>query len=146
LCDICCCFRFIRDVPAEMYSLLLETYIRDPAQRTHLFRAIETVPCVKRKADWALKWITRQDNHLSWVLSFITQKADLVSSCSSESFAERLVAFAAVEGIFFSGRYRHFNSLPIILWALIDKGCVPQLLRYLLAEETRPHARPDLLQ
>lgn len=64
-----------------MYSLLLESYIKDTEEKLGLFRAIETVPCVKKKADWALKWIT-----------------------SSDSFAERMVGFAAVEGIFFSGR------------------------------------------
>ena len=68
--------------PAEMYSLLLETYIKDPKQKHHLFHAIDTVPAVKRKGDWALKWID-----------------------STDSFAERLVAYAAVEGIFFSGRW-----------------------------------------
>ena len=42
-----------------MYSLLLETYIKDSQQKQHLFRAIETIPCIARKADWAIKWITR---------------------------------------------------------------------------------------
>ena len=42
-----------------MYSLLLETYIKDPVQKDHLFRAVDTIPCVAKKADWALKWITR---------------------------------------------------------------------------------------
>ena len=44
---------------AEMYSLLLETYIKDPVQKDHLFRAVDTIPCVAKKADWAIKWITR---------------------------------------------------------------------------------------
>lgn len=44
---------------AEMYSLLLETYIKDSATKQHLFHAIETIPCIAKKADWALKWITR---------------------------------------------------------------------------------------
>ena len=70
----------IENIHSEMYSLLLETYIRDTEQKMNLFRAIETVPAVKKKADWALKWINQTD-----------------------SFAERLVAFACVEGIFFSG-------------------------------------------
>lgn len=43
----------------EMYSLLIDTYIKDPQEKTHLFRAVQTVPCVKKKADWALKWIER---------------------------------------------------------------------------------------
>jgi hypothetical protein len=44
---------------AEMYSLLLESYIKDPAEKDRLFHAISTVPCVKKKADWAIKWINR---------------------------------------------------------------------------------------
>lgn len=70
-----------------MYSLLLETYIKDAATKHKLFHAIETVPCVSRKAQWAMKWIN-----------------------SSECFGERLVAFAAVEGIFFSGRWVRVDS------------------------------------
>lgn len=72
----------MENVHSETYSLLLDTYIKDPEEKDNLFRAIETVPCVKRKADWALRWIS-----------------------SEASFAERLVAFAAVEGIFFSGSF-----------------------------------------
>jgi ribonucleoside-diphosphate reductase subunit M2 len=81
----------------EMYSLLLETYIKDPAEKSRLFSAIETVPCVKKKADWAVRWIS-----------------------SSDEFAERLVAFAAVEGIFFSG------SFCSIFW-LKKRGLMPGL-------------------
>ncbi|RKP27480.1 putative ribonucleotide reductase small subunit RnrA [Syncephalis pseudoplumigaleata] len=73
----------IENIHSEMYSLLIDTYIRDPAQRAFLFDAIETVPCVRRKAEWALRWISDQRS----------------------TFAERLVAFAAVEGIFFSGSF-----------------------------------------
>lgn len=65
-----------------MYGLLLEQYIADKVQRDRLFRAIETVPCVRKKAAWALRWID-----------------------SARCFAERLVAFACVEGIFFSGSF-----------------------------------------
>ncbi|KAL4524288.1 hypothetical protein Ndes2526B_g00303 [Nannochloris sp. 'desiccata'] len=72
----------IENVHSEMYGLLLEQYIADKVQRDLLFRAIETVPCVRKKANWALTWID-----------------------SSRSFAERLVAFACVEGIFFSGSF-----------------------------------------
>lgn len=72
----------IENVHAETYSLLLDTYIQDPREKDTLLRAIETVPCVKRKADWAIRWIS-----------------------SDAAFAERLVAFAAVEGIFFSGSF-----------------------------------------
>lgn len=72
----------MENVHAETYSLLLDTYIKDPEEKDKLFHAIETVPCVKAKADWAIRWIS-----------------------SRASFAERLVAFAAVEGIFFSGSF-----------------------------------------
>ena len=72
----------IENIHSEMYALLLETYIKDPVEKMHLFRAIETIPCVKKKAEWALRWIE-----------------------SASSFAERLVAFACIEGIFFSGAF-----------------------------------------
>ena len=72
----------IEAIHSESYSLLIDTLIRDKAQKEHLFRAIETIPAIKSKADWALKWIT-----------------------SSDSFAERLVGFACVEGIHFSGAF-----------------------------------------
>lgn len=87
----------IENIHSETYSLLIDTYIKDPKEKTRLFNAFETVPCVKRKADWALKWIQ-----------------------SSESFAERLIAFAAVEGIFFSG------SFCSIFW-LKKRGLMPGL-------------------
>merc|ERR1719159_73711 len=72
----------IENIHSEMYSLLLDAYIKEPTERCRLFHAIDTVPCVKKKADWSLRWID-----------------------SSESFAERLLAFACVEGIFFSGSF-----------------------------------------
>ncbi|KAJ0988902.1 hypothetical protein J5N97_007258 [Dioscorea zingiberensis] len=87
----------MESIHSEMYSLLLETYVKDADEKSHLFRAIDTVPCVSRKADWALRWID-----------------------SSESFAERLVAFACVEGIFFSG------SFCAIFW-LKKRGLMPGL-------------------
>ncbi|KAG9089070.1 Ribonucleotide-diphosphate reductase (RNR), small subunit [Ceratobasidium sp. UAMH 11750] len=71
----------MENIHSEVYSLLIGTYIKEPAQREFLFNAIETIPCIKKKAEWAFKWIS--DQRLT--------------------FAERLVAFAAVEGIFFSG-------------------------------------------
>ncbi|MCH9736917.1 MAG: ribonucleotide-diphosphate reductase subunit beta, partial [Actinomycetia bacterium] len=71
----------IENIHSETYSLLIDTYITDPARKDHLLRAIETVDSVQRKAGWALKWI------------------------ENGSFPERLVAFAAVEGIFFSGSF-----------------------------------------
>ena len=87
----------IENIHSEMYSLLLETYIKDPTEKSRLFSAIETVPVIKKKADWALRWIG-----------------------SDSSFAERLVAFACVEGIFFSG------SFCSIYW-LKKRGLMPGL-------------------
>ncbi|KAG6620850.1 Ribonucleoside-diphosphate reductase small chain [Phytophthora cinnamomi] len=73
----------IENIHAEVYSLLIDTYIKDAMEKNHLRRAIETIPCVKKKAHWALKWC---DPRVS-------------------SNRERLLAFAAVEGIFFSGSF-----------------------------------------
>jgi|SRR5579862_3684513 len=87
----------IESVHNETYALLIDTLIKDEVEKTRLFDAIETIPCVKKKADWALKWLS-----------------------SSRSFAERLVAFAAVEGIFFSG------SFCAIFW-LKKRGLMPGL-------------------
>lgn len=87
----------IENIHSEMYSLLLETYVRDPAEKARLFRAVDTVPAVARKAEWALRWID-----------------------GAESFAERLLAFACVEGIFFSG------SFCAIFW-LKKRGLMPGL-------------------
>lgn len=86
----------IENIHSETYSLLIDTYIKDPVERDRLFNAIETVPCVKKKADWALRWI---DNG---------------------NFIERLLAFAVVEGIFFSG------SFCSIFW-LKKRGLMPGL-------------------
>jgi len=87
----------MENVHSETYSLLIDTYIKDTDERMRLFDAIETIPCVKRKAEWALRWID-----------------------SSECFAERIIAFAAVEGIFFSG------SFCSIYW-LKKRGLMPGL-------------------
>lgn len=87
----------MENIHSETYSLLIDTYIKDPVQKDKLFNAFETVPAVKKKADWALKWIN-----------------------NTNSFAERLVAFAAVEGIFFSG------SFCSIFW-LKKRGLMPGL-------------------
>jgi ribonucleotide reductase beta subunit family protein with ferritin-like domain len=74
---------FMEQIHSEMYSLLIDVYVTDAAEKTRLFQAVETVPCVQKKAAWALKWFDR----------------------ARASFAERLVAFAAVEGIFFSASF-----------------------------------------
>jgi len=73
----------VENIHSETYSLLIDTYVKDNTEKAHLLNAIETVPCVQKKADWALQWCER----------------------SHASFAERCVAFAAVEGIFFSGSF-----------------------------------------
>ncbi|KAI9466822.1 ribonucleotide reductase small subunit [Lactarius psammicola] len=88
----------MENIHSETYSLLIDTYIKDPTQREYLFDAVETIPCVKKKADWALRWISDRRS----------------------AFGERLVAFAAVEGIFFSG------SFASIFW-LKKRGLMPGL-------------------
>lgn len=88
----------IENIHAEMYSLLIDTYIKDTKERDFLFNAIDTIPCVGKKAEWAMKWIN--DPH--------------------SPFGDRLVAFAAVEGIFFSG------SFAAIFW-LKKRGLMPGL-------------------
>lgn len=72
----------MENVHSEMYSLLIDTYIDNPQEKDKLFNAIETIPCIKKKADWAMKWIK-----------------------SDDLFSKRLIAFAIVEGIFFSGAF-----------------------------------------
>ncbi|MEQ8812602.1 MAG: ribonucleotide-diphosphate reductase subunit beta [Imperialibacter sp.] len=86
----------IENIHSETYSLLIDTYVRDAKEKDLLFNAIDTMDCVKKKADWALRWI------------------------DEGSFQERLVAFAAVEGIFFSG------SFCSIFW-LKKRGLMPGL-------------------
>lgn len=86
----------MENIHSETYSLLIDTYVKDPKEKDHLFNAIDTMDCVKKKADWALRWI------------------------DEGSFAERLIAFAAVEGIFFSG------SFCSIFW-LKKRGLMPGL-------------------
>jgi len=88
----------IENIHSEMYSLLIDTYVKDRAEREKLFNAIETVPAVKKKADWALRWI----------------------NADNASYSERVVAFASVEGIFFSG------SFAAIFW-LKKRGLMPGL-------------------
>lgn len=86
----------MENIHSETYSLLIDTYIKDKEEQNRLFNAIETVPAIKKKAEWAIKWI------------------------NSDSFVERLIAFAAVEGIFFSG------SFCSIFW-LKKRGLMPGL-------------------
>ena len=86
----------MENIHSETYALLIDSYIKNPTEKDRLFHAIDTVPCVKKKAEWALKWI------------------------NNGNFAQRLVAFAAVEGIFFSG------SFCSIFW-LKKRGLMPGL-------------------
>ena len=86
----------IQNIHSETYSLLIDTLVKDSKEKDLLFRAIDTMPCVKKKADWALRWIDQGN------------------------FTERLIAFAAVEGIFFSG------SFCSIFW-LKKRGLMPGL-------------------
>ena len=74
---------FIENVHAETYALLIDTYIKDPTEKQHLFNGLSSIPAIKAKADWALKWCNAKQT----------------------TFAERLIAFAAVEGIHFSGAF-----------------------------------------
>ncbi len=88
----------MENIHSETYSLLIDTYITDEAEKTKLFNGIETIPCVKKKAEWAIKWIEDKESN----------------------FNTRLVAFACVEGIFFSG------SFCAIFW-LKKRGLMPGL-------------------
>lgn len=88
----------MENIHSEVYSLLIDTYIESPLKKNKLFKSIEHFPCIKKKGDWALKWIDDKNS----------------------SFAKRLIAFACVEGIFFSG------SFCSIFW-LKKKGLMPGL-------------------
>src|ERR1700759_36330 len=88
----------MENIHSETYSLLIDTYISEPKQRNYLFNALDNIPCIRKKADWALRWIADKNS----------------------TFASRLVAFAAVEGIFFSG------SFASIFW-LKKRGLMPGL-------------------
>lgn len=88
----------IENIHSEVYSLLIDAYVKDKDEKAKLFNALDTVPCVTKKAQWALRW----------------------TNAAHASFAERLVAFAAVEGIFFSG------SFCSIFW-LKKRGLMPGL-------------------
>ena len=92
------CQAMIEGIHSETYSLLIDTYIHDPKEKRDLFDAIKTIPCVQKKADWALAWIDNME----------------------ASFATRLLAFAVIEGIFFSGAF------CAIFW-LKQRGLMPGL-------------------
>jgi len=88
----------IENIHSESYSMLIDTYIKNEEEKDRLFNAVETFPCIKKKAEWAQKWI--KDNR--------------------SSFATRLIAFACIEGIFFSGAFCS------IFW-LKKRGLMPGL-------------------
>ncbi|KAI8115736.1 hypothetical protein FF38_01788 [Lucilia cuprina] len=88
----------MENIHSETYSLLIETYYKDTAEANFLFEAIFNIPCIQKKAKWALRWISDKES----------------------TYAERLVAFAAVEGVFFSG------SFAAIFW-LKKRGLMPGL-------------------
>lgn len=92
------CQNMMESIHSEMYSLLIDTYIQDKEEKHKILDSIHTVPCVAKKADWARRWIEN----------------------TAENFATRLVAFSAVEGIFFSG------SFCAIFW-LKERGLMPGL-------------------
>ena len=91
----------MEDIHSEAYSLMIDTFIRDPKRKNELFNAIATIPCVAKKGQWAFKWINSKD----------------------ATYAMRLVAFAIVEGIFFSG------SFCAIYW-LRNRGLMPGLCKF----------------
>ena len=88
----------MENIHSETYSLLIDNFVKDPEERHRLFNAIETVPVIQKKAKWALDWI----------------------NADKASYAERVVAYASVEGIFFSG------SFAAIFW-LKKRGLMPGL-------------------
>jgi ribonucleoside-diphosphate reductase beta chain len=131
----------IEAIHGETYSLLIDTYISNTEEKTKLFNAVETIPAVKRKAQWAIKWIQQgstlqqmiPDEHMEW-LKFLKESdeyqveqlndkiIEALQFITNErpSFAQRLLAFVCVEGIFFSG------SFCAIYW-LKSRGLMPGL-------------------
>jgi ribonucleotide reductase beta subunit family protein with ferritin-like domain len=101
--EVRCAYGFqfaMENIHSEGYSLQIDTYVKDPVEKEHLLNAMETIPCVKEKADWAMKWIN-----------------------GTEPFGQRLIAFAIVEGIYFSG------SFAAIFW-LQDRNLMPGLCKF----------------
>jgi ribonucleoside-diphosphate reductase beta chain len=132
----------MESIHSEQYSVLIDTYITDTIEKDKLFNAIETIPAIKKKADWAIKWITRSDNTVQErhkescrIIKEILEKggecdSNLIESMkkivnendntNTVSFEQRLLAFICVEGIFFSG------SFCAIYW-LKNRGLMPGL-------------------
>jgi ribonucleotide reductase beta subunit family protein with ferritin-like domain len=110
----------IENIHSEMYALLIDTYIRDPIEKNKLFDAIQHIPCVKKKADWCFRWIynRKEDDGIN---------DNRTDNCNTDNdntmpipFAQRLIAFAIVEGVFFSGAFAS------IFWQK-EKGRLPGL-------------------
>ena len=126
----------IEAIHSQQYSLLIDTYVRDKNERYRLFNAIENVPCIKKKADWALKWIEEGTTTVETLpdyvksgLSSLNERTDLTDDMRKAlqfftkkrpSFGQRLIAFICVEGIFFAG------SFCAIYW-LKNRGLMPGL-------------------
>lgn len=126
----------IESIHSECYSMLIDTYIMDKTEKMKLFRAVETIPCIKQKADWAQKWITggmaslpdsiqdklQQLEPLLYNEHLSGSERKLIMELTSPrpSFAQRLIAFICVEGIMFSG------SFCAIYW-LKSRGLLPAL-------------------
>lgn len=126
----------IESTHSEQYALLIDTYILDTKEKNFLFNAVENIPCVKKKANWALKWIEEGSStvetlpeHVKLGLGALAQKTDLTDEMkaalhfftkSRPSFGQRLLAFVCVEGIFFAG------SFCAIYW-LKNRGLMPGL-------------------
>lgn len=131
----------IEAIHGETYSLLIDTYVNDTDEKTRLFNAVETIPAVKKKADWALKWIERGSTLQQMIPRKYMQSFEFLYSSNEDadmplhddhiealgylvkerpSFAQRLIAFICVEGIFFSG------SFCAIYW-LKSRGLMPGL-------------------
>ena len=130
----------IESIHNETYSLLIDTYIRDSSEKTHLLNAIDTIPAVKRKADWAIKWIQEGSSIIDslpdgFLNTFKKLQTELTQNNSDNielintlqyftktrpSFAQRLIAFICVEGIFFSGSF-------CAIYYLNSRGLMPAL-------------------
>jgi ribonucleoside-diphosphate reductase beta chain len=126
----------IEAIHNETYSVLIDTYVQDTVEKNRLFQAIETIPAVKKKADWAIKWIEEgsmiqsvvPEHHLDCLKNMLksndlgNSQIEALHFLTKErpSFAQRLLAFVCVEGIFFSG------SFCAIYW-LKNRGLMPGL-------------------
>ena len=126
----------IEAIHSQQYSLLIDTYVRDKNEKNKLFNALENIPCIKKKADWALKWIEEGTTTVETLPTYVknglfslNERTDLTDEMRDAlqffvkkrpSFGQRLIAFICVEGIFFAG------SFCAIYW-LKNRGLMPGL-------------------